>query len=109
MEKYEDWVACHPINPQWTIRNATGVYFDRVVEAGLFSAEVNVHLLIAAQEYRVIFENWREFYKLLGHHAPEGAGKIKERRQAGAAIAQEWLAHENKAVASLKEALDLLV
>jgi hypothetical protein len=107
-ETYEDWSACHPINPQWTIRNSTGMYLERVAEAGLFPEDATAHIATAARHYRAAFSDWQEFYDLLGHHAPEGAGKMKDRREAGAAVAHRWLEHEKAAIAKLEQALALL-
>jgi RNA polymerase sigma factor (sigma-70 family) len=104
----EDWVACHDINPQWTIRNSTGVYLKRVAEAKVFSNEVNAHLLAAATHYCAAFECWQAFYKLLGHRASEVARKTKARRLAGAAVARAWLGHEKTALGEIEEALGLM-
>jgi hypothetical protein len=104
----EDWVACHPLNPQWTIRNSTGVYLKRVAEGEVFSEAVSAHLLAAATQYRAAFECWQAFYKLLGHRASETARKTRARRLAGAAVARAWLEHEETALGEIEEALALL-
>ncbi len=108
VEAFEDWTACHNINPQWTLRRSSGVYLERVAEAGLFPKDATAHIATAARHYRLAFSDWQEFYDLLGHHAPEGAGKMKDRREAGAAVARRWLEHEKAAIAKLEQALALL-
>lgn len=104
-EAYEDVVACHDINPQWTTRNSTAVYLKRVAEAGLFFEAVNVHLLIASEQYRAAYECWQAYYKLLGHRATESTRNVKARRLAGAAVVRAWLAHEKVAIAELERVL----
>ena len=104
-ETYEDWTACHDINPQWTIRNSTAAYLEGVVAARLFPASASQHIAEAARHYRAAFAAWREFYDLLGHHAPEGAGKMPDRRAAGAALVRQWLKHETAAVGALRGAV----
>lgn len=71
----DDWVACHDINPQWSIRNSTGVYLNRIARADMFPADVNKHLLAAAKQYRAAYESWQAFYALLGHKTTEEARK----------------------------------
>jgi hypothetical protein len=107
-ELSEDWVACHDINPQWTIRNSTGVYLKSVAEANLFPAQVNGHLLAAAAQYRAAFECWQAFYSLLGHHAAEHVRGMRSRRLAGAAVVRAWLEHEKTALLEAEKALALL-
>jgi hypothetical protein len=104
----EDWVSCHPINPQWTIRNATGVYLKRVAETAIFADEVNAHLFAASAGYRAAFECWQAYYKLLGHRAAGAARKSPARRLAGAAIIRAWLEHESAALGDLEQAVELL-
>jgi hypothetical protein len=105
----EDWTACHDINGQWTVRNSTGVYLQRVAEAGLFSEQVNAHLLTAAQEYRAAYESWQQLYvQYLGHGVPEIKRKSTEHRAAGAAAVREGLQHEKKALAWVERALAAL-
>jgi hypothetical protein len=105
----EDWVACHPINGQWTVRNSTGVYLKRVAEDGLFSAPVNAHLLAAAAEYRAAYESWRQLYNdYLGHGVPEEKRKTKEHRVAGANTVRQGLEHEQAALAEVERALAVL-
>jgi hypothetical protein len=101
----EDWVACHDINPQWTIRNATGVYLRQIAEAKVFPEAVSAYVLAAATQYRAAFECWQAFYKLLGHGASETARKTRARRLAGGAVAHAWLAHEKAALAEIERAL----
>jgi len=104
----EDWVACHDINPQWTIRNATGVYLRRVAEADLFPAQVNGHLMAAAMQYRAAFEGWQAFYNLLGHKAAGHVRAMRARRLAGAAVVRAWLEHERTALSEIEQALAAL-
>jgi hypothetical protein len=105
----EDWVACHPINGQWTVRNSTSVYLERVAEAGLFAAPVNAHLLIAAREYRTAYESWQQLYnQYLGHGVPEQERKTKAHRLAGAAAVRQGLEHEKAGLAELERALAAL-
>ena len=107
IETYGDWVACHPINPQWTVRNSTAAYLDQVAGARIFPAHIAEHITAAAREYRAAYEDWREFYNQLGHDAPGNAGKTKERRLAGAAAIRSALEHEKAGIYSLRQALDL--
>ncbi len=105
----EDWLACHNINGQWTLRNATGVYLGRVAEAGLFPGPVNAHLLAAADAYRAAYESWQELYvRYLGHRVPEAARKTAEHRRAGAASVRLGLQHERAALAEVERALGAL-
>jgi hypothetical protein len=99
------WCACHAINPQWPARNSTGMYLERVAEEGLFGEEVNRHLVAAAREYKAAYEEWKAFYKALGHKAPEGSWKDEERRRTGGSAARKWFEHESAAIRELKEAL----
>jgi hypothetical protein len=108
LEAEDDLVACHPINPQWTIRNASANYLRRVAEGQLFDASVNVHLRAAAENYWGAYTCWQAFYALLGHRAPEGSGKNPLRREAGAAVVRAWLDHERAAVGELNAALTYL-
>jgi hypothetical protein len=103
-----DWLACHDINPQWAIRNTTGVYLRRVADSGLFGARVNTHLLAAAMQYRAAYESWQAFYTLLGHKAEEQVRKTRARRIAGAAVVRAWLDHERAALGEIEQALALL-
>jgi hypothetical protein len=105
----EDWLACHDVNGQWTLRNSTGVYLVRVAEAGVFPAPVNAHLLAAAGAYRAAYESWQELYvRYLGHRVPETARKTAEHRKAGAAAVRQGLIHERAALAEVERALAAL-
>ena len=105
----EDWVACHPINGQWTVRNSTSVYFQRVAEQGLFAEDVTEHLLAAARAYRASYESWQQLYnQYLGHSVPEGKRKTKEHRLAGAAAVRQGLEREKAALAEVEHALAAL-
>ena len=108
VETHRDWSACHPINPQRTIRNSSAVYLEGVAKAHLLPAEAAGAIATAAEHYRACFAAWQEYYALLGHGAPKGAGRMKDRRQAGAAAARRWLRHERAAIEELWSALRLL-
>jgi hypothetical protein len=102
----EDWLACHNINGQWSLRNSTGVYLRRAAGAGLFPESVNAQLLAAAQSYRAAYESWQELYdRYLGHHVPEPHRKTAAHRQAGAAAVRQGLEHERAALAEIERAL----
>ncbi|MCJ7549008.1 MAG: hypothetical protein MUQ30_04935 [Anaerolineae bacterium] len=102
---HETWVACHDINPQWTIRNSTAVYLDRTVKAEIFTGRVNTHLEAAAEQYHAAYSCWAAFYDLLGHSVPDAVQKMPARRHAGSAIVTAWLAHEEAGLAEVKAAL----
>jgi hypothetical protein len=105
----EDWVACHPINGQWTVRNSTGVYLRRVAEGGLFPAPVNAHLLAAANEYRAAYASWQRLYNdYLGHGVPEEKRKTPAHRLAGAAAVRQGLEREEAALVEIGRALAAL-
>ncbi len=105
---YEDWSACHDINPQWTLRNSTAAYLGGVAAGQSFPVQVTSRIATAAEHYRAAYEDWREFHRQLAYDAPEGAGKDPERRAAGAAAVRRALEHERAAVAELREALALV-
>jgi hypothetical protein len=105
LEADDDLVACHPINPQWTIRNASASYLRSIAEAQFFDASINAHLQAAAEQYWGAYTCWQAFYALLGHQAPEGSGKNPLRRDAGAAVVRAWLDHERAAIGELSAAL----
>jgi hypothetical protein len=105
----EDWVACHPINGQWTLRNSTSVYLQRVAEQGLFAEDATSHLLAAARQYRAAYESWQHLYnQYLGHGVPEEKRKTREHRLAGAAAVRQGLEHEKAALAEVACALTSL-
>jgi hypothetical protein len=105
----EDWLACHNINGQWSLRNSTGVYLRRVAEAGLFPEQVNAHLLAAASAYRAAYESWQELYdRYLGHHVPEEARKTAAHRKGGAAAVRSGLEYEKAALTEIERALAVL-
>ena len=105
----EDWTACHDVNGQWSVRNSTGVYLKRVAGAGLFSEQVNAHLLAAADEYRAAYESWQQLYsQYLGHGVPEEKRKTREHRLAGAGAVRRGLEHEKAALAEVERALAAL-
>ena len=105
MEKFEDFGACHGMNPQWPIRNSTAVYLSRVTDAKVFPEEVNAHILKAADEYKAAYVYWKQFFNHLSYGGGEGWGKIEEHRMAGAEGIRKALEHEKKAIAKLEAAL----
>jgi len=62
-------------------------------------------MLAAAEQYQAAYVDWQAFYDQLGHGAPQGAGKLKDRRLAGAAAIYQALEHEETAIAELCKAL----
>jgi hypothetical protein len=110
LDEGEDYTACHPINGQWTIRNSTGVYLERLAKSGAFSSEANAHLDRAAGEYRFAYHSWSEMYeKHLGHGVPDDKRKTVAHHTAGAAAIRQALAHEKTALAELAQALAKMV
>jgi beta-lactamase regulating signal transducer with metallopeptidase domain len=107
MEENEDWGMCHPENPQWTVRNSSGVYLQRVGEQELLSTEANDHVLTAASKYRDAYAAWQRAYGLVGYAAPEGSGKVPGNRAAAAAAVRAALEHEKAAIAALRTALEV--
>lgn len=105
---FPDWHACHDVNPQWTVRNSTAVYLDRIVAENHVTRSANELLSQAADKYRAAYEEWRSFYRLLGHVAPRGAGKSSETRKAGAIHIRNALDHESAAIGQLSEALSII-
>ena len=108
LDDNDDWLVCHDVNGQWALRNASGVYLRRVVDRELFSSDANQHLLAASSAYRRAYEEWQALYEQLGHNTPEGAGKTRDRRLAGAAAVCRALDHEKAALGELDLALGLL-
>lgn len=108
VDQFPGWVACHGINPQWTIRNATGIYLERIAEMGIFDEPINAHLRTAAVRYRAIYDCWAAFYRLLGPGTPKPAQEARRHREAGAAVVHGWLDHEKAALAEIEAALTTL-
>jgi len=108
VETNPTWVACHPINPQWTVRNCTSVYLGRVVTDSVFGESVDTHLSLAADYYHAAYDCWKAFYALLGHDVPEVMQGVPSRRRAAAAVVEAWAAHEEAALAEVTAALDLI-
>jgi len=102
------WLGCHAVNPQWSVRNSTGVYLERLVSAKAFPEQTNERLLSAAEEYKSAYAAWREFYRQLGHVAPENAWNLEEHRRAGAAAVRKALGHEKVAIDVLEKALAIV-
>ena len=105
VEKYGDWSMCHPENPQWTVRNSSAVYLQRVAERGLLPDRATEHVRRASDLYRSAYRSWQEAYGLVGYAAPDGSGKVKESRLAAAAAVRGALEHEKAAIAELRHAL----
>ena len=102
---YEDWSACHDVNPQWAVRNSTAVYLNRIAESRVFPADVTARLLAGAAHYRAGYAEWQEFYERLGHNAPEDAGRTEACRLAGAEAVRRALARERAGIDELRRAL----
>jgi len=107
-ETFPDWHACHDINPQWTVRNSTAVYLDRMVTAGDLPTEMNAFLSLASEQYRNAYQEWRRFYRLLGHGAERTAGKSREIREKGAEHVRNAFDHETVAIGELNKALQIV-
>ena len=106
MENFEDFGACHEMNPQWPIRNSSSVYLKQVAEANVFPEKLNKHLLKAADEYKAAYVYWKQFFNHLSYGGGEGWGKIEEHRMAGAEGIRKALEHEKMALAELKIVLE---
>lgn len=104
-EQFEEWLLCHDINPQWTVRNSTAVYLQHVAEAGMFPQKITQHLTTAAKEYWASYNDWHNTYKLLGHAASEVALRSTTHREAGATLIRKALGHERRAIGELEKAL----
>jgi hypothetical protein len=105
VETHESWGLCHPINPQIQIRNSTAVWLDRLADAGTLGPGSQQSLRDAARAYRAAYRQWAFLYDLLGHGAPEGAGKDPAVRAQGAAMARGAAEAEREAIAALRNVL----
>ena len=105
MERFEDFGACHDMNPQWPIRNSSSVYLKRVAEADVFPAALDAQILEAADEYKAAYVYWKQFFNHLSHGGGEGWGRIEEHRMAGAEGVRKALEHEKSALAALEAML----
>ncbi|MGD8240676.1 MAG: hypothetical protein PVH68_19145, partial [Armatimonadota bacterium] len=105
MEEHEDWGMCHPENPQWTVRNSTAIYLERLAEKGVPSAQATEHVRRASESYRAAYRSWQGAYGLVGYAAPDGSGKVKEKRLAAADAVRRAAEHERAAIAELRLAL----
>ena len=107
-ESFPDFVACHGLNPQWTPRHSTALYLDNLIESTLFTADVNTHLGVAAQQYHGAFTAWKAFYTMVGHRVPDKVRNMPARRRAAAGLVRSWGVHEKAAVTAIEKALDYL-
>ena len=105
VETHPDWRMCHPENPQWTVRNSTAAYLQHLAEAETFPTDVTEHIRRASEKYRAAYQSWQRAYGLIGYGAPDGSGKVKEKRLAAAQAVREALEHERSAIAQIEEAL----
>ncbi len=105
VEKHEDWGMCHPENPQWTVRNSTAVYLENVAKQALLSPDATAHVRKAAAQYRSAYAAWQQAYAQIGYAAPEGSGKVKERRLAAAAAVRRAAEFEKAGIAEIAAAL----
>jgi len=101
------WQGCHAINPQWTARSSTAGYLEGLARAAIFRRKVNEQIMRAANEYAFAHQDWLEFYRRLGHIAPDNAWNSKRRRRAGSAAVRRALEHEKVAIGELTQALRL--
>ena len=104
VRKYPGWAMCHDINPLWTVRNSTAVYL-RGSAAKLFPSAVADRVMAAAAQYKACFSSWHQTYGLLGHGASKQERRSKLRREAGAGLIRDALAHEKEAIRQMKKAL----
>ena len=107
LEKHKEWIACHDINAQWTVRNSTAVYLHQVAEGGSFSDEASKNIYEAAVAYDAAYKEWRKLYELLGHGASEAERRTRTRREAAAAAIRRALEHEKAGIEKLKTTLAL--
>jgi len=105
VDEHTDWSMCHPENPQWTVRNSSAVYLQRMADEGVLSADAAEHVRRGAELYRAAYRSWQEAYGLVGYPAPEGSGKVREKRLAAAAAVRRAAENERAAIAELRQAL----
>ena len=104
VDEHTDWSMCHPENPQWTVRNSSALYLQRTADEGVLSAGATHHVRRAAELYRAAYGSWQEAYRLVGYPAPEGSGKVREKRLAAAAAVRRAAEHEQAAITELRQA-----
>jgi hypothetical protein len=97
---------CHPVNPQWTVRNSTAAYLGRIAEQGILPDDASAHVRRAAGAYRAAYRAWQEAYKLVGYAGTDGAGRITSNRVAAAQAVRRAAEHERGAIAELRQALE---
>ena len=108
LERFPDWVMCHDVNPQWTLRNSTSAYLRRVADARILPADASAHIRQAASEYRAAFDQWHRAERHLGHSADEEKRRSGDTRRAGAATIRKGLEHERSALNHVTKALALV-
>jgi DNA-binding HxlR family transcriptional regulator len=108
LERFPDWVMCHDVNPQWTLRNSTSVYLRRAADAGILPADASAHIRRAAREYRAAFDQWHRAERHLGHSADEEKRRSGDTRRAGAATIRKGLEHERSALDHVRKALAMV-
>ena len=106
--RFGDWVMCHDVNPQWSLRNSTSVYLQRAADAGIFPARIAMHIREAAKSYRAAFDQWHRAERLLGHSASEKERRSKDTRHDCAAMIRSGLEHEKSALNQIKKGLALV-
>jgi hypothetical protein len=108
IQKFPNFVSCHGLNPQWTLRRSTALYLEYLVDSGIFPDDVNLYLITAAKQYHGAYSTWKAFYEMVGHRVPDEVRNMPVRRSAAAGLVRSWQAHEKAAVNDLENALSLL-
>ncbi len=86
----------------------TAEKLGRIAEAKLLPAKATESIAKAAAQYKAAAAAWHKTYGLLGHGATKEQQRSKKRREAGAALVRQALAHERNAIDTLKKALAAL-
>lgn len=108
VERFGDWLMCHDVNPQWSLRNSTSVYLHRVADAKIFPARVSLHIRGAAKKYRAAFDQWHGAERQLGHSASEEQRRSVDTRRSCAATIRSAVEHERSALNQIQKALTLV-
>jgi hypothetical protein len=104
-EKFPNFVSCHGLNPQWTLRRSTALYLEDVIDSAVLSDEVNTYLSAAARQYHGAFTAWKACYTVVGHRVPDEVRNMPARRNAAAGLVRSWLAHEKAAIEAISKTL----